>query len=93
MRRGLWLYLTLAAGPSGNPRIAAGFALADEAHRSKAAPAIGGNPSSAGSIDADGAAGSRRLVRRTTTTAETSEAAKSQTADIERFDPRLAGIV
>jgi hypothetical protein len=52
MRRGLWLFLTLAAGPSGNPRIAAGFALAVDAHRSKAAPAIGGNPSSAESIDA-----------------------------------------
>ncbi len=46
MRRGLWLFLTLAAGLSGRPGIPAGLALADDANRSKAGnrrqPAPGG---------------------------------------------------
>jgi len=71
MRRGLSLFLSLAAGLSGNS----------------------GNLSSAESIDAGGAAGSWRLVRSPTATAETGEAAILHTADIERSDPRLAGLM
>jgi hypothetical protein len=44
MRRGLWLLLTLTAGLSGNPGIAAGFAMADDANRRKAAPPSQGTP-------------------------------------------------
>ncbi|MGH6845961.1 MAG: hypothetical protein ACREC0_00565 [Methylocella sp.] len=44
----------MAAALSGNPGIAAGFALADDVSRSKAAPAIAGNPSSPESINAGG---------------------------------------
>jgi hypothetical protein len=93
MRRGLWLFLTLAAGLSGTPGIAGGSALADDANPGKAAPAIGGSPSSAESIDAGGSAGSWRLVRSPAATAETGEAAILHTADIERSDPRLAGLM
>jgi hypothetical protein len=64
MRRGLWLFLTLAAGPG----IAAEFAMADDANRSLAAPAIDGNRSSDKSIYVAGAAGSWRRIRRTTAT-------------------------
>jgi hypothetical protein len=90
MRRGLWLFLTLAAGHWGNSGIAAEFAMADDANRSMAAPVIDGNPSSAESIDAAGAAGSCRLVRSATTTAETGAAAIPHAVDIERSDPCLA---
>jgi hypothetical protein len=62
MRRGLWLFLTFAAELSGTPGIAAGFALAYDANRNKAAPVIGGNPSSVESSDAGGAAGSGDIV-------------------------------
>ena len=93
MRRGPWLFLSLAATLSGNPGIAAGFAMADAASGSKAAPAIGGNPSSPESIDAGGAAGSWRLVGSPAVTAEIGEAAILHTADIERSDPRLAGLM
>ena len=48
-------------------------------------------PRPAESIDAGGAAGSWRLVRTTTATAETGGAAILHTAVIERSDPRLAG--
>jgi len=84
---------SLAAGLSGNPGIAAGFAMADDANRSKAAPALGGNPSFAESIDAGGAAGSRHLVQSSTATAGTGEAAILHTVAIERSDPRLAGFM
>jgi hypothetical protein len=76
-------FLTLAAALSGNSGIGPGFALADNASRSKAAPAIGANPSSPESIEAGGAAGSWRLVRSATATAKKGEAAILHTADIE----------
>jgi hypothetical protein len=65
--------------------------MADDANWSKVAPALGGNPSFAESIDAGGAAGSRRLVQSTTATAGTGEAVILHTVAIERSDPRLAG--
>ena len=89
----LGFFLTLAAALSGNSGIGPGFALADDASRSKAAPAIGANPSSPESIEAGGAAGSWRLVRSATATAAKGEAAILHTADIERSDPRLAGLM
>src|SRR5271155_4487089 len=49
--------ITLAAALSGNSGIGPGFALADDASRSKAAPAIGATSSSPESIEAGGAAG------------------------------------
>ena len=82
IRRVLWLFLTLAAGLSGNPGIAPRIALADDAGRSKAAP-----------LDAGGAAGSWRFFRSATATAATGAAAILHTADIERSDPRLAGLM
>lgn len=48
----LGFFLTLAAALSGNFGIGPGFALADDASRRKAAPAIGANPSSPESIEA-----------------------------------------
>jgi hypothetical protein len=89
----LGFFLTLAAALAGNSGIGPGFALADGASRSMAAPAIGGNPSSPELIDAGGAAGSWRLVRSATATAATGEAAILHTADFERSDPRLAGLM
>ncbi|MGB8898469.1 MAG: hypothetical protein WCC90_04105 [Methylocella sp.] len=56
----LGFILTLAAALSGNFGIGRGFALADDASRSKPAPAIGANPSSPESIEAGGEAGSWR---------------------------------
>jgi hypothetical protein len=93
MRRGLWLFVPMAAGPSSNPGIAAGFAMEDDANRSKAAPVIGRGPSYAESIDAGGAAGSRRVAQNTTATAGKGEAAILYTVAIERSDPRLAGLM
>jgi hypothetical protein len=58
MRRGLWLFLLTL----GHPGIAAEFAMADDANRSMAAPAIDGNRSSAESIYFAGAAGSWRRI-------------------------------
>ena len=68
-------FLALAAGFWGTPGIAAEFAMAGDANRSMAAPAIDGNRSSAESIYAGGAAGSWRRIRRTTATAGTGAAA------------------
>jgi hypothetical protein len=65
-------------GPAG---IAAEFAMADDANRSMAAPAIDGNRSSAESIYAGGAAGSWRRIRRTTATAGTGAAAIPHAVD------------
>ncbi|MGH6858536.1 MAG: hypothetical protein ACRECP_13095 [Methylocella sp.] len=83
----------MAAGLWGNPGVAAGFAMADDANWSKAAPAINGNPSAVESNDAGGAAGSRRLVGSTTATAGTGAAAILRTPNIERSDRRLAGLM
>jgi hypothetical protein len=83
-------FLAMTAALSANPGIAPKFAQADDASRSTAAPAIGGNPSSPESIDAGGAAGSWRLVR---STAAAGEAAILHTVGIERSDPRLAGLM
>ena len=80
-------------GFRATPGIAAGFAMADDASRTKTATAIGGNPSSAESIDAGGAAGSRRRGRRTAATAGTGVAAILRAADIERSGSRLAGLM
>jgi hypothetical protein len=68
-------------GLSGNPGVVRRIRLGG--HRSNAARAIGGNPSSAESIDAGGAAW--RLVRSTTATA--GEAAILHTADIGTIIP------
>ena len=62
MRRGLWLFL--AGRAFEQPGIAAGFAKADDANWSKAAPALGGNPSFAESIDAGGASSPLRAFPR-----------------------------
>jgi hypothetical protein len=86
MRRGLWLFLSSGGRVLGHPGIAAEFAMADDANRSMAAPAIG-NRSSAESIYVAGAAG----IRRTTATPGTGAAAIPTTVSIERSDPRLAG--
>jgi hypothetical protein len=67
--------------------------MADDANRSKAAPALGGNPSFAESIDAGGAAGSRRLVQSTTATTGTGEAAILHAVAIKQSNPRLAGLM
>ena len=75
MRRGLWLFLSFGGRVLGHPGIAAEFAMADDANRSMAAPAIDGNRSSAESIYVAGAAGSCRRIRRTTATAGTGAAA------------------
>lgn len=94
MHRGLRiLLLTLVAALSGYLGVASRLALADDANGSRAAPAIGGNSSSQDSTDAFRAAGSWRLVRTALATAATSEAAVLHTADFERSDPRLAGLM
>ena len=58
--RGLWLFLTLPAGPSSNPGVAAGFAMADATNWSKGAP----NPSFVESIDDGGASSPLRAFPR-----------------------------
>ena len=50
MRRGLWLFSYFGGQVLGHPGIAVEFAMADDANRSMAAPAIDGNRSSAESI-------------------------------------------
>jgi hypothetical protein len=89
----LGLLLTLVAALCGSLGIAPRLALADDANGSRAAPAIAGNSSSQDSTDAFRAAGSWRLVRNAMATAATSEAAVLHTADFERSDPRLAGLM
>jgi hypothetical protein len=84
MRRGLWLFLASAAwgtpaSPPNSPW--------RSANRSMAAPAIGGNRSSAESIYVGG---SWRRIRRTTATAGTGAAAIPHAVD-RASDPRLAG--
>lgn len=59
----------------------------------KAAPAPGGKPSCAKTIDAGGVAGLWRLAPSVTETAETEEASILHTADIERSGQRLAGLM
>jgi hypothetical protein len=81
MRRGLWLFLSFGGRVLGHPGIAAEFAMAGDANRSMAAPAIDGNRSSAESIYAGGAAGSWRRIRRTTATAGTGAAAIPHAVD------------
>lgn len=95
MRRGLRLFLTLAAALLGNSGICPGFAVADDASRSKAAPAIGANPSSPESIEAGGAAGSWRLVRTFGLPRRPPRKARRRSCirRIERSDPRLAGLM
>lgn len=87
-----WL-LTLVAALCANPGTAPSLALADGANGRRAAPAIGGKSSSQDSTDAFRAAGSWRLVRNSLAAAATSEAAVLHTADFERSDPRLAGLM
>ncbi|MGQ0445741.1 MAG: hypothetical protein ACT4O2_11625 [Beijerinckiaceae bacterium] len=67
--------------------------MADDANGRMAAPAIRGKSSSQDSNDAFGSAGSWRLVRNALANATTSEAAVLHTADFERSDPRLAGLM
>jgi hypothetical protein len=81
MRRGLSLFLSFGGRVLGHPGIAAEFAMAGDANRSMAAPAIDGNRSSAESIYAGGAAGSWRRIRRTTATAGTGAAAIPHAVD------------
>ncbi|MGH6842750.1 MAG: hypothetical protein ACREDV_11800 [Methylocella sp.] len=88
----LGFVLTLAAALCGNLCIAPRLALADESNARSAAPAIRGKSSSQESNDAFRAAG-WRLVRNALATAATSEAAVLHTADFERSDPRLAGLM
>jgi hypothetical protein len=90
---GLGLLLTMAAALFGNLGIAPRLALADGANGRRAAPAIGDNSSLQDSTDASRAAGSWRLVRTAIATGATSEAAILHTADFERSDPRLAGLM
>lgn len=93
MGRGLWRFVILVAELWGNPGIAAEAVVADGTFSSQATPAIGGNPSSGESIDAAGAAGSWRRVRPATATAGAGALAILHTADFERSDPRLAGLM
>lgn len=93
MWRGPWSFAILAAGLWSNSGIAAAPAVADGAYPSKAAPSTGGNPSSGEPTDAEGAAGSWRLVRNAAATDGTGTAAILHTADFERSDPRLAGLM
>jgi hypothetical protein len=92
-RLGPWLFLVLAAKLCVNPGIAADAATAEAVTRSKKASPIGESPSLAESTDAAGKARSWRLVRSAGANTEPGELAIIHTADFERSDPRLAGLM
>jgi hypothetical protein len=96
MRRGLWLFITLAAGLWGNPGIAAEFAMADDVNRSVAAPAIGSNPrlpnqSMPLTRPVPGVLSGVR--QRSPRQARRPSRAQWIAVDIERSEPRLAGLM
>ena len=95
MRRGpgLWFFLVLAAKLGVNPDTAAEVVTADGVSRSKNAPPISGSPSLDDSTNSAGKARSWRLVRSAGTNAEPGASAILHTADFERSDPRLAGLM
>jgi hypothetical protein len=93
MRRGLRLFLNFGGRAFGQPWHRPRIRLGGRCEPEQEAPAIGANPSPPESIEAGGAAGSWRLVRTATATAAKGEAAILHTADIERSDPRLAGLM
>jgi hypothetical protein len=87
----LWFFLVLVAKLGVNPGTAAEVLTPDG--RSKNAPPIGGSPSLDDSTDSAGKAHSWRLVRSAGTNAEPGASAILHTADFERSDPRLAGLM
>ncbi|MGC2223442.1 MAG: hypothetical protein WA624_14340 [Methylocella sp.] len=89
VRHGFRLFLNLGGRAFGQLRHRPRIRLGGRCE----APAIGANPSSRESIEAGGAAGSWRLARTATATAAKGEAAVLHTADFERSDPRLAGLM
>jgi hypothetical protein len=94
MRRGLWLFLILAVGLFGSPSAAAEIIMADGAYRSRDEPPRGRSLSQGEQpMDPTGKALSWRVVRSAGANGEPGSSAILHTADFERSDPRLAGLM
>jgi hypothetical protein len=94
MSRRLWIFLVLAAKFYGNPCAAAEFVAEGGAYWSKDAAPISGSPSQGEPMDAAGNARAWHLVRSAgAADAESGASAILHTADFERSDPRLAGLM
>jgi hypothetical protein len=93
VRHGLRLFLNFGGRAFGQLRHRPRIRLGGRCEPEQGGAAIGANPSSLESIEAGGAAGSWRLVQSATATAAKGEAAILHTADIERSDPHLAGLM
>jgi hypothetical protein len=93
MRLGPWLFLVLAARLCVNPGTAAEIVTADGVPRSQNAPLFSGSSSLGDPMDAAAKARSWRLVRSAGQNGEPGEPAILHTADFERSDPRLAGLM
>jgi len=93
MHCGPWLFVVLASTLWEGPTAAAESIAADGVDRSKITPSIRGNASTDKTIDAAGTNPSWRLVRSAGANAEAKASAILHTADFERSDPRLAGLM
>jgi hypothetical protein len=93
MSRRLWIFLVLAAKFYGSPCTAAEFVAEGGAYWSKDAPPISGNLSNGDPMEATGRTHSWHLVRSAGENAESGASAILHTADFERSDPRLAGLM
>lgn len=92
MHRGFLFFLVLTAVQLGGiPSAAAEFVVADGANQGKDAAPISG--SSSPPLEATGKDQSWRLVRSDGTNAAPSASAILHTADFDRSDPRLAGLM
>lgn len=93
IRHGPWFFLIFLAGALGGPGLAAQFIVADGGYQGKAGQPFGGSAPAGGAIDAAGDPGGWRLVRSSTAASGNAAAAILRTADFERSDPRLAGLL
>jgi hypothetical protein len=93
MRRGPWLFLVLVVRLFGDPSAAAEFAVADGTYRNRDESPGGRTPSQGEPWDPAGKALSWRIVRSAGVNGEPGSSAILHTADFERSDPRLAGLM
>jgi hypothetical protein len=91
--REIRLCLAFQAWLGGAPAFSAEFAPPGEGQRFAAAPAAEGNTSSGKATNSAEQAGGWRLIRSAKPDAERGAAAILHTADFERSDPRIAGLM
>jgi hypothetical protein len=95
MRFGPWLLLVLAIKLCGTPSAAAEFVVAGDAYRRSEEPPIGGSPSTrlGEAVAPTDKALSWHFVRSAGARGEPGSSAILHTAELERSDPRLAGLM